>query len=174
MSIITSAYFASGELKLPIDNISDIQYFIDEHEKILLKGLLGYSLYNDFITALAGTPATKWTELRDGKEYTYNDILKKYEGIQYILADYTFFRIVSDKQTYTTDGGVKFAMTDNADGTNPRNKQTYVWNDMVERIKTLDEFIEVSNEADDSTYPDYEPDEFDYIGLRTKTNMFNI
>ena len=40
MSIIDTTYFQKGELKLPIDNINDIQYFIDEHEKKILKLLL--------------------------------------------------------------------------------------------------------------------------------------
>ena len=175
MSIISLTYFQQGELKLPIDNINDIQFFIDKHEKTILKLLLGYSLYNEFITALAGSPAAKWTQLRDGTTYTDdNGDTQEYEGIFYIIADYVYFMIINDKQTYPTDSGVKSSLTDNASNATPRNKQVYAWNDMVDRIFYLDEFIRQSNETDSSTYENYDPITDTDENYFDKVNHFNI
>lgn len=169
MSIIDAAYFTEGELRFPIDNTDDIQFYIDEHEPNILKRLFGYALYKEFTEALAGTPAQKWIDLRDGAEYTdRSGNLQKYEGIYYIIADYVFYNIIPDFQYYTTDSGIKGGDTENAQNANPRYKQSFAWNDMVNRAYRLDEFILVSNDADSSTYENYDPN------LLSKINVLNI
>lgn len=175
MSIINKTYFQKGELKLPIDNISDIQYFIDNHEKKILELLLRYSLYNEFITALAGTPAQKWIDLRDGKTYTDSKgYLQEYEGIKQIIADYVFFYIIKDKVNYSSDSGVRIANIENSEITHPRYKQKYAWNDMVDRIYYLNEFIIITNESDSTTYPDYKPITDTKPYYFDKVNVLNI
>ena len=173
MSIIDPTYFTQGELKLPIDNIDDIQFFIDEHEPRILKNILGYNLYKDFITGLAvlPNPDQKWLDLRDGKEYTdTSDELQKYEGVFWIIADYVFFMIASDKQSYTTDSGVTMGETDNAKKTHPRYKQAFAYNDMVDRVKFMNDFIIATNDAVADTYENYTEN----TGLKIKVNVLNI
>jgi len=169
MSIIDNTYFQQGKLKLPLDNITDWQFYIDENEPDILKDILGYESARDFQSALAGTPDQKWVDLRDGKEYTdTSGYLQKYEGIFYIIADYVFFKIIENKQDYPTDSGVKRGLTDNAEIADPKYKQVAAWSDMVERIKSLDEFVEYSNNLDSTTYPNYNPTD---VG---RTNVLNI
>ena len=166
-TIINNTYFVN-ELKMPIDNI-DTQSYIDEHEPIILRKILGYALYIEFVTALADTPAQKWLDLRDGVEYTdFNDNLQKYDGIKTIITEYVFNEIVSDKQDYTTDSGVKLGITDNTEKANPRYKQRFAQNDMVDRIAVMDEFINVTNSDTADTYADYLPETIE------KGNIFNI
>ena len=170
MSIISQTYFTKAELELPIDNIPTQEY-IDVHEPIILKKLLGYRLYKAFDTALADTPATKWTDLRDGnKEWSYNGITDEYLGIQQIIADYVYFNIINDRQYKPTTSGMKGGQTENAENAIPRYKQTWAWNDMVDRNVGLKGFILAANEADDTTYENYDPvDE-----VSEKVNVLNI
>jgi hypothetical protein len=172
MAIIDETYFQQGELKLPIDAINDIQYYIDEHEKKILKDLLGYSLYKEFIDALAGTPAQKWIDLRDGTTYIDDNAdTQEYEGIFLIIANYTYFNIVADKQSYVTGSGVKFGMTDNSESIHPRYKQKFAWNDMVDRIQFMDGFINASNDIDSTTYLNFDDSNTD---VRSEVNVLNI
>lgn len=174
MSIIDETYFQDTELALPIDNISDIQEYIDKHEKEVLKNRLGYQLYLEFITALAGTPAAKWVSLRDGGVYVDdNGVQQEYEGIKQIIANYVFFMIVANKQNYTTGSGVKRGLTDNSEIADPKYKQAYAWNDMIDRAVYLDGFIEKANETDPTTYENYEPTPFSSRGS-SKVNVLNI
>ena len=167
-TIIDNTYF-TNELKLPIDNIST-QSYIDEHEPIILRKTLGYALYKEFKAALdGGSPVQKWVDLRDGVEYTdFSDNLQKYDGIKIIITEYVFTAIVGDKQDYTTDSGVKVGITDNAEKANPRYKQRFAQNDMVDRISVMDEFINVTNSDTADTYADYLPETIE------KGNIFNI
>jgi len=166
-TIIDNTYF-TNELTLPVDNIN-IQLYIDEHEPIILKTILGYALYKEFTDALSSSPAQKWVDLRDGKEYTDNQgNTQKYEGIKSIIADYVFFEIVSDKQWITTDGGVKIANTENSEFGNPRYKQRFANTDMVNRIVYLNEFINSVNDLVADTYDNYLPTTI------IKGNIFNI
>ncbi len=167
-TIIDNTQFVN-ELKLPIDNIST-QRYIDEHEPIILRKILGYALYKEFKAALdGGSPATKWTNLRDGVEYTdFSDNLQKYDGIKTIITEYVFTAIVGDIQSQTTDSGVKTGSTDNAGNYNPRYKQRFAQNDMVHRIVVMDEFINVTNSDTADTYADYLPETIE------KGNIFNI
>ena len=58
--------------------------------------------------------------------------------------------------------------TDNAEKANPRYKQRFAQNDMVDRISVMDEFINVTNSDTADTYADYLPETIE------KGNIFNI
>lgn len=174
-NIITKDIFKKGELKLPIDNYapSEIDFFITDHEKIILKKLLGYVLYKAFIDGLAVLPAEnieqKWLDLRDGdKEYEHNGVTNEYLGIKQMIADYVFVQIVSDKLTYITSSGAKKGESENSLPANPKAKQKFALNDINDRQKTLDGFILSSNETDSTTYEDYLPT------LQTRVTVFGF
>lgn len=170
-TIINNTYF-ENELSLPIDNIN-VQLFIDEHEPIVLRKLLGYALYKEFKAALdGGTPDQKWIDLRDGVEYIDNSgNLQKYDGLKIIITEYVFIKIVRDKQNHTTDSGVKIDSSDNAENYNPRYKQVFAQNDMVDRIVLMNEYINVINLEIPDTYDTYD----NYLhGIIEKRNIFNI
>lgn len=176
-NIITKVYFRNGELTLPIDGINsktdaEINFFITEHEPIILKKVLGYVLYKAFITglAVAPTPLTKWLDLRDGgKEYEYNGVKNEYLGIKQIIADYVFAQIIDDKSTYiTSSGGARQTDSENSLSADPTTKYNFAINDINSRQKTLDGFILSSNETDPLTYENYEPtlqERINYLGI---------
>ena len=167
-TIIDNTYF-TNELKLPIDNINT-QSYINKHEPDVLDKTLGVELADEFTAALdGGSPAQKWVDLRDGKVYTdFSDDKQRYKGIKVIIADYVFNKIVADRQNWTTDSGVKIAMADNAENYNPREKQRFAQNDMVDRIAVMDDFINVTNSDTPDTYDNYLPETIE------KGNIFNI
>jgi len=170
MSIISPTIFSSAELKLPIDNINDIQVYIDKHEPDILRQILGYSLYKAFITGLdVATPDQKWIDLRDGSEYTDSSgDLEKYDGISIIIADYVYYKIISNIQNNPTDSGVVSAELENAKITSPRTKLVFAWNDMVKRKCFMDEFIIQKNNETPDTYENFKMSE---IELK---NTYNI
>jgi len=168
MSIIDNTYFIT-ENNLPVDNIN-IQSFIDKHEPEILKKIFGYALYKDFIDGLAvlPTPDQKWLDLRDGSEYTYDGELNKYEGIQNIIADWVYYWITRSEKTTATDSGIKRANVMNMENTDPKSRQVYSYNEMVDQIVLLNEFILANNESVADTYENYETATF------KKNNVLNI
>jgi len=85
MPLIDRSYFI-GELNIagsdraPVQEVID--WFIAKYEPELLRRLLGVNLYNAFITGLQeSSPDARWTDLLNGKEYTYGGITKRWRGI---------------------------------------------------------------------------------------------
>jgi len=165
MSIIDNTYFIN-ENNLSVDNIN-IQSYIDKHEPVILRKIFGYSLYKDFITGLAvePTPEQKWLDLRDGKEYTYNDKLNKYEGITDIIGNWVYYWITRSLQSVATDSGIKKTSTMNMEFTNPKQRQVYSYNEMVNQIVFLDEFVLAANESVADAYENYETSTFNKINI---------
>lgn len=88
MATIDASYFF-GDLLIAQKSDSavagNLNWFIDEHEPRLLADLLGYDLYQAYAAGItAGTPLTKWTELRDGVAYTNRSgISTKWPGLRF-------------------------------------------------------------------------------------------
>ena len=161
-TIINNTYF-TNELKLPVDNIN-VQSFINKHEPIILRKILGYALYKEFSAALASSPAQKWLDLRDGVEYTDSlGYLQKYDGIYLIIADYVFNKIIASLQSEATDSGVKLPLVDNAENYSPRDKMIFANNDMVNRIAVMNDYINRTNEVTQDTYENYLPEVIEKI-----------
>lgn len=166
-TIISQADF-TDELTLPADGIN-VQSYIDKHEPDILDKILGVELADEFVAALADTPAQKWLDLRDGKVYDISTTKKgRYKGIKIIITEYVFDKIIADKQSEATSSGVKSGLSENADKTSPRAKQIFAQNDMVDRIAVMDDFINVTNSDTPDTYANYLPEVFE------KDNIFNI
>ncbi len=83
MSVIAVEDFNDRPYKVPNQKESvEFKDFIEKAEEDLLINLLGYSLYKEFIAGLATGPVLqKWTDLKDGAEYTYSEKLYKYNGL---------------------------------------------------------------------------------------------
>lgn len=84
MALIDKSYFF-GSLSLPIASTdpgaSSFNVLMNQCEKKLLADLLGYELNKAFQAGLLVDPiADKWNDLLYGKEYTFEDRLKKWDG----------------------------------------------------------------------------------------------
>jgi hypothetical protein len=87
MPLIDSSYFV-GDINIPDTGnpavLERLDFFIAKYEAEFLEALLGYTLWQAYVAGIAVTPTpdAKWTDLRDGKEYTVSDIGFKYTGLR--------------------------------------------------------------------------------------------
>jgi hypothetical protein len=164
MATIDSTYFF-GELSLAFPDTpagtANLSQVIDSREAELLQRLMGYELYTAYVAGIAAlpTPATKWTDLLNGKEYTTSSgVLAKWPGLRFtvgtskksLIANFVYYNYLIDNYTFTTGSSEK--KTELSINSNPENKMIRAWNEMVHWNFHLNSFL-VTNIA---TYPEYE------------------
>lgn len=171
-NIIDNTYFVR-ELSLPTDQIAaELTSYIDRFEPEILTKILGYDLKKAFVDALAGTPDQKWIDLRDGKEYQQDSVYRKWRGFknttkESLIANYVFYQYTIYGSEFNSTFGLKQVNSENSTFADYRRKQARVYNQMVDWISELDDFIQYSNSITE-TYPNYEPE------VIRKVNIFNI
>lgn len=104
-----------GQFEMPSNSYTDAQidmYIADVQEE-QLTDLLGYDLYNEFMTALDATPDVKWTNLRDGDTYQDGEYLRKFKGIKEMLKYFTYFEYMRSLRIEARETGFRLP-----DGTN--------------------------------------------------------
>lgn len=164
MPTIDTSYFFGP---ITIANITDaavvssFNLFLSEYEEKLLTDLLGYDLSKKYKAGIASpTPDAKWTDLRDGKEYTNRiGILQKWKGLKFtdgtakksLIANYVYYMYMRNNATVTTGVGEKIAKAQNAEAASSAYKMVNAWNQMVEWNWELSEFF-LSNPA---SYPEF-------------------
>jgi len=163
MATIDNTYFF-GELALaypdtPAGN-AGLQQIIDSREQELLIRLFGYELYKNYTAGIAVTPTpeAKWTDLREGKEYTNSSgVLTKWPGLRFtvgaskksLIANYVYWHKQNSDYTFTTGSSEK--KTDLAINANPDTKMIRAWNEMVNWNRQLNTFLV----EHDDTYTEY-------------------
>jgi hypothetical protein len=185
MATIDASYFF-GELNVAQKSDSSVggslSIFIDEHEERLLTGLFGYELYKAYKTGIAvlPTPDPKWTDIRDGKEYTNRSgILTKWKGLKFtdgtakksLVANYVYWHWMQNEISVTTGTGEKVASNQNAINAPSAVKMVRAWNQMVNWINELIEFLLTKK----SDYPEFQT-HYSRIprNLLRKQNTFSI
>lgn len=146
MPLIDETYFI-GELNIPNTDrpsVSEaLMHFIAVREKELLTDLLGYEAYKDFLA----NPATqKWLDLKNGKEYTINDKLYKWEGLieannQSLIACYVYYWWTRNAVSVSTGIGETKPLSENAVSASPADKMVKAWNMMSDKIRMLFHFL---------------------------------
>jgi hypothetical protein len=118
MPLIDKTYFV-GEINIPDTSnpavLERLNFFIAKYEEEFLKTVLGYSLWKEYTDGIVVTPTplAKWTELRDGKEYTIGDKSYKYPGFrdatlkQSPIANYVYYWWRRDDQNAKSDDSEK-------------------------------------------------------------------
>ena len=163
MSVIDTTYFY-GPLSIAqisqTEIAAEVQMFIDENENSLLSILMGYELSKAYLDGIsAGSPAQKWLDIRDGKEYTdSNGNLTKWLGLRFtvgtskhsLIANYVYCKYIEDSITITTASGEK--KTDLAVNVSPVHKMVKAWNEMIKQNIELYLFLSHSI----ATYPEFE------------------
>jgi hypothetical protein len=178
-NIIDYSYFIR-EINLPQtgnpDGQSTVTNFITLYEKELLQLVLGYDLWKAFTAGLVEvTPAQKWKDLRDGKEFTnLSGKNKKWEGFKNTdlvspIANYVYYKVMENNATQTTTIGEVSTNKENAASVSPVLKMVNAWNRMVDMICVLKEFLD----ANTDTYTEWQNTVFNYRLFR-KTNQFGI
>lgn len=170
MSIIATTDFKLNQ-SLPLDKVSVVlQQYIDKYEPKILTRVLGYQLYKEFKAAIdAGAPIdAKWTNLRDGTEYTYSSELRYFDGLKQLIVNYVYFKFIKEQSQFNTGVGIKSINTENSQNTDASFKQVFAFNELVDINCQLYEFITAKNDETADTYENYTYNEIE------KINEFNI
>jgi hypothetical protein len=113
-----------------------VQWYIDEHEPVYLKKLLGKKLARLFQDEYAKTEhEKKWDTLAD-------DVRK-------MVARYVYYHYHRKNETITTGTGEEMAQAQNAERTTIAYKVVDAWNAMVEMN------LEFCKDIDRTVYPEY-------------------
>ena len=104
-----------GQFEMPSNSYTDaqIEMYIEDVQEEQLTDLLGYDLYNEFMTALDATPDVKWTNLRYGDTYQDGEYLRKFKGIKDMLKYFTYFEYMRSLRIEARETGFRLP-----DGTN--------------------------------------------------------
>lgn len=179
MSLIDETYF-KGRINLAdISDSTDVvtgntvnNTFIPLYETEYLKRALGYEMYKAFTNALAESPATKWTDLRDGAEYTIGSKTYKWDGLINSdkvspIANYVYCEYLRAQAIQVRANGTSVNQKQNSTAVSPAQKISSAWQDMNEMNKSLWQFINTN--IDD--YPEFDSC---VIGGFGSMNVFGI
>lgn len=172
---IQATDFLQDPYKIPNQNEDrGFVAFIEAREAEILKSILGLELYNELIEAweTSGEPADIYTDLVEGAEFTYNEILYEYKGLVDLLVPEIYSKWV--KKNYrrlTTSGVVINKGQQNTETNNPDVEFAQSHNDYVTKVggscsqeNTFYGFMK----ANESDYGDWEFTEPEL------TNQFNL
>lgn len=143
----------------------DLEQFIEEKEEEILQCLFGYELYTEFMANVDTSGAeSRWVNLRDGAEYTYDEKLYRYRGLIDMLRP-AIYSLWVDQNAYkfTNVGMVNNNAPEKSIVIDAEPHRVKAWNDYVRkaydrgsRKNTLHGFME----ANESDYDSWEFDEY--------------
>ena len=166
--IIDQSYFV-GEINIPGTDKPDVQerltWFIAKYEPVLLRALLGHTLYKAF---LAGKGAgevpgeQRFLDLLNGVEFSTGSRTEYWPGLiqpgegygRSLIANYVYYWYMRDQASQTTAVGEAQAGTDGAARVSPALKMVRAWNEMSASIDELFVFLS----ANMATYPEWDVD----------------
>lgn len=145
MAITDSSYYIN-DVNIPLSTDDDLnkQFLsaVERYENEVLKKLLGYTLWKEYVVGIAEeTPDKKWTDLRDGAEFTFevdgHTVKEKWNGLLNddkvsILSYYVYFMMRKNNETYFTGTGEVASDNENAVMADFKYKMVNVNNLMVE------------------------------------------
>lgn len=150
---IDITYF-KGLISIPNLNKDDGDDFnttyINNFQKEYFINVLGYGMFKDFETALAGSPAAKWTALLNGADYTVdiNGITKttRWNGFKNTkkvspISDYIYFYWLRDNYAQLTGTGVAISNKENATNYPNKTKSINAWNRHVNLSGNIKDYI---------------------------------
>lgn len=161
MTIIDSSYFKKGIHFIPNNrdinalpegtpsSESDIDFFIEKYEPILMSDALSKELYSELVADLDKRPfnaestedaAQKWIDLVNGNTYQLNGKTFVWSGLRNdlkdsLIASFVFSKYLeNDELLYTTTGVVRVD-DKGADNYNPTPKYIKCWNQFINKYQ---------------------------------------
>lgn len=148
--MLSASYF-TGELLIPsisgstyaeVENLALLNLMIKKYEVPFLKDLLGETLYGDYVAAMALSPTSgPWFDL-DAQIYSEDSPLYKSP-----VANYVYCKFWKTAHTVTTQVGEMAGKIENADKVSIGQKMIDAWNDMVDMVEDIRDFLD-ENSAD--------------------------
>lgn len=164
MSFIDASYFV-GELNIPNTDqpevVEAVVFFINKYEPIFLQKLFGYPLFKAFSAAVPPTDQ-RFLDILNGKEYTdFQGRLQKWKGLlipdlkESCIANYVYCKHKRNNATQSTGIGEVVTVAENSRNASPRKKAASAWNEMHEWVKQFCAFMEATQVADPTIYPEW-------------------
>ena len=157
------------------EKVSFQNYLQVKEEEILLK-LFGYKLWDAFEAAIiAGSPAQKWVDLRDGKTYTYGGETYKYYGLNDLLVPVIYSWWLKDNFDKHTNIGIGLNVKDDFTLISPATRISRAYNRFAEKVGSVTNYKNTLwgfLKANEDTYTDW--DEFEDFQEPGTLNIFNI
>lgn len=182
MTLINDTYFKKRLTAIPSLNqppiSTKLNNYLDIYEDEYLVNVLGQQLSDEFAAGLEESVVDpKWTALRDGAEFTYNNVKYNWKGFlrttkESPIANYIMWYIVRDGNDDLTGVGVMKSTSENSEVQSPINRMVNIWNQMVKENRILSLFL-LSNQSDYPSYKLFNGSENCDV-LTTKQNIYGI
>ena len=167
--ILKPSIFDTGKLLIVNANkpnkgeYSRLMSIIEDEENDFLYNCLG-GLATEYIEGInQTTPDQKWLDLRDGAEYTKNDVTLKFKGLNQILAHYIWVKYQEKVSESSINGEVQIV----SEQVSNNRLLVNVWNDMIDLIggnACISEYKpNLRDFLDDGDYEDYNVFYYEYI-----------
>jgi len=155
MSFTDATYYVL-ENAIPSSTYSNLTTSIARYEKEVLQKLLGYELWKLVDAYEAGVSDQRIIDLVEGKEYTPDDVLVKWNGLINddkisLLSDYVYFRWSVERVSTLQTTGMMKLQSENAERANVTTKAVAAYNRMVDLYHSCYDFL-IENEDD---YPEW-------------------
>ena len=162
---INASYF-TGKIFLPntattYSEGQQLLTFINQFEPIFLEKVFGVQMAT-LVQGEIDTPSNvNLAKIVNGTTYTdWAGKQQKWVGLKNTallspVANYVYYQVQQVRDTSSTGIGEMMQQTENATRTNAGAKTTMAWNQMVDWLLKLDEFIEVSSSV--SEFATYNP-----------------
>lgn len=165
MSLIDTTYFVR-DINVPLSANATLNTnftnSINRYEDEILKMLLGYSLWKEFKAGLEEeSPAEKWTNLRDGAEFSFTfdgqTITTKWEGLANdskisLIAYYVYYMHRKFNDTEFTGLAERKSRSKDYIPVSPLHKLVWAYNSMVDlygaiptRVRKVSTFLNVDS-----------------------------
>lgn len=117
------------------EEAKDLLAWMAAKEEDILRGLLGSDLYIDFIAAIAGTPAQKWVDLRDGTTYTYGGVTYQYKGLVDLLVPCIFaYWVKENSDKFTNVGTVRNSPAASSTAVSPARRISEAYGRFLDKV----------------------------------------
>lgn len=176
--IIDASYFFGDILigQLSEQSVQDrLTWFIKQYEPEILQGLLGYETFTHL-----EDDDSKWTELKNGAEYTdERGLLRKWNGIIQpekkisLIAYYVYYWYQRSQATTTSGATEAKTQTQNAVSVIPSLKMATAWNKMVRENDELYHFLNAKKDVYTEWY-DWASKDDSNVKFFHSINSFNL
>lgn len=149
MSIVKLANFEARPYRIPNqEENTDLTDFVEAAEPVILKKLFGTTLYEAYVAGIAeATPADKWTDLKDGANYTYNGIVYEYKGLINLLVPCIFSMWLEETRDFYTSVGVVMKLNDKSERLSPATRIARAYNDFSRQVGNGIDYFDLNKQG---------------------------
>ena len=141
----------TGDVQLSVSDfiLQEFNKFIEAEQPKFLRKILGVTMYNEL--AAATLTETKWSNLLNGADFTYSDVLVHFNGVKNCFKYYVYALWVRNHAAMHSGGSFVMVKNENATDIVPLAQYVYAQNECLETWIEVDAFCYTES----STYTTY-------------------